>query len=209
MKKSIGFMLSLAILALLGAGCAAFEPSAQAYVAPPLGTTWVTERRDTGSYGSGTTKSPGQRGERAWNGQQMVTFESAAGTILARPDGRWAGILNKDTPVISWDPAAGWDWPLQVGKSWKQSYRMTLHAAKRTVPYTTMQSVDAYEDVTVPAGTFKAFRVSTVDTLGNENVQWFTPELGIFVKQSLKRTVTHSQGAGTREIELISYTRGK
>ena len=56
----------------------------------------------------------------------------------------------------------------------------------------------------MPAGTFKAFRVRTIDDAGNDNVQWFSPDLGIFIKQSLKRTAKHAQGPGTREIELIS-----
>lgn len=202
-------LIATTAAALLAPGCALLEPREERYVAPPLGTTWVTSRRDTGSYGSGTTQLPGRRGERMWKGQQMVTFESPDGVILSHPEGGWTDILNKDTPVISWDPPANWQWPLEVGKSWKSSYRLTIHAAKRTVPFTNMQRVEAYEDVTVPAGTFKAYRISTVDTLGNENVQWLSPQHGIFVKQILKRTPTHAQGAGTREVELVSYTRGK
>jgi len=58
----------------------------------------------------------------------------------------------------------------------------------------------------VPAGTFKAFRVRSTDTLGNDNVVWFAPQLGIFVKQNLRRTDQSAQGAGTRDIELVSQT---
>jgi hypothetical protein len=85
---------------------------------------------------------------------------------------------------------------------------MTIHAANRTIPYVLTQTVEAYEDVMVPAGTFKAFKVSTVTSLGDENLVWFSPELGIFVKQSLKRTGQHAQGPGTREIQLLAYKRG-
>ena len=66
--------------------------------------------------------------------------------------------------------------------------------------------VEAYEDVTVPAGTFKAFKVRTTDTMGNDNVVWFSPELGIFVKQNNRRTAQHAQGPGTRDIELVSQS---
>jgi hypothetical protein len=58
----------------------------------------------------------------------------------------------------------------------------------------------------VPAGTFKAFKVTSSDTLGNENVVWFSPELGLFLKQTLRRTEKHPAGAGTRETELVSQT---
>lgn len=64
--------------------------------------------------------------------------------------------------------------------------------------------VEAYEDVKLPAGTSKTFRVRTSDTLGNENVQWFAPELGLFVKTTMRRTDKHAQGVGTRDAELTA-----
>ena len=54
----------------------------------------------------------------------------------------------------------------------------------------------------------KDFKVSTVNTLGDDNVLWFSPELGIFIKQMNRRTDKHPQGAGTQNIELLSYKRG-
>jgi hypothetical protein len=124
------------------------------------------------------------------------------------PNGSWQGMYSGGKPVITWDPPLNWDWPLEVGRSWTREQRMTIHAANRTIPYVLTQTVEAYEDVTVPAGTFKAFKVSTVTSLGDENLIWFSPELGIFVKQSLKRTGQHAQGPGTREIQLLAYKRG-
>ena len=184
-------------------------PKAERYVAPPLGTSWESAIHDTGSYGSGSQKAPGKRGERMWQGAQIVTFEGAAGTTFAQPDGSWLGVYKGDAPLTTWDPPLHWLWPLEVGKSWTRDQRMTIHAAKRTMAYQVTQRVEAYENVTVPAGTFKTFRVSTSSTLGDENVVWFSPELGIFVKQSNRRTAKHAQGAGTREVELLSYNRGK
>ena len=192
---------------VLSAGCGLMAPKAERYVAPPLGTSWVSARSDTGSYGSGSGKVAGKRGERMWQGAQMITFEGADGTIIASSEGNWHGIYKGDTPIISWDPALSWAWPIEVGKTWTRDQRMTIHAAKRTVAYTATQKVEAYEDVTVPAGTFKAFKISTKTSLGDDNVAWFSPDLGIFIKQSLKRTAAHAQGPGTREIELLSYTR--
>ena len=85
---------------------------------------------------------------------------------------------------------------------------MTNHAAKRTNPYQLTQKVEAIEEVTVPAGTFKTYKISTVNSLGDDNLVWFSPELGIFVKQSNKRTAKHAQGPGTQSSELMSYKRG-
>lgn len=209
-RNPLGLQLAASVLglALFSGGCGLMAPKAERYVAPPVGTNWVSERRDTGSYGSGTVRTQGKRGERMWQGTQVVTFEAPMGTIFAMPSGAWIGIFKGDTPLITWDPPANWDYPLEVGKTWTKSQRMTIHAAKRTMAYQQTQKVEAYENVTVPAGTYKTFKVSTSSTLGDENVVWFSPELGIFVKQSLRRTARHSAGPGTREIELISYNRG-
>lgn len=196
-------------VAMLTAGCGLMAPKAERYFAPSLGTTWETARHDSGSYGAGSVKVTGKRGERAWQGRQLVTFEGAGGTILATADGSWLGVFKGDTPLITWDPPLTWDWPLEVGKTWTREQRATIPAAKRTVSYTLTQKVEAYEDVIVPAGTFKAFKVSTVTSLGDDNLVWLSPEHGIFIKQSLKRTAKHAQGAGAREIEMLSYTPGK
>ena len=189
-------------------GCSLMAPKADHYVAPPLGTTWESMRHDTGSYGAGSANVASRRGERTYHGEQMLTFESPGSAILAKQSGNWVGVFDGDKPLITWDPPLTWEWPLEVGKSWTREQRMTIHAAKATVPYSVTQKVEAYEDVMVPAGTFKTFKVSTVTSLGDESLVWYSPELGIFVKQSLKRTAKSRQGAGTREIELLSYKRG-
>lgn len=194
--------------ALVMTACGLMAPKAERYVAPPVGTTWVTSIQNTGSYGSGSRQSQGRRGERMWEGAPVITFEGAAGTIFARSDGNWLGIFQGDKPVITWDPPAGWQWPLEVGKSWTQSRRVTIHASKTTIPFEITQKVEAYEDVTVPAGTFKAYRISTVNTLGDQNVVWYSPEHGIFLKQMNRRTDKHRQGPGTQNTEVVSYKRG-
>jgi len=63
--------------------------------------------------------------------------------------------------------------------------------------------------VTVPAGTFKAFKISSSDTLGQEQTGWFIPDLGVWGKRSDRRTAKYPAGPGTREIELLSYTKAK
>jgi hypothetical protein len=105
---------------------------------------------------------------------------------------------------VSWNPPIGFEWPLEVGKTWTKSYKATIQASKRIIPFDSTWKVESYEDVTVPAGTFKAFKVSYSDTIGNETVQWMSPELGIFVKRTEKRTTKYPAGPGTRESELIS-----
>ena len=203
-----GWILAAALAAFVTAGCGLMTPKVEQYVPPPLGTSWETSVHTTGSYGSALLRAPGKRGERMHQGAKVVEFQGSAGTIVANPNGDWIGIYRGEQPVITWDPPLHWEWPIEVGKSWTRAQRMTNHVTKRTMSYQVTQKVEAYEDVAVPAGTFKAFKVSTVNTLGDDNVLWFSPELGIFIKQMNRRTDKHPQGAGTQNIELLSYKRG-
>ena len=192
-------------LTLVTAGCAMMAPKAEHYVAPPLGSTWTQVQNSTGSYGSGSTKVSTKRGERTWQGQRYITFEGST-ALLADSDGNWVGIVSGDKPIITWDPPIGWDWPLEVGKSWAKTSSVTIHAAKKTIPFKYTGKVEAYEDVTVQAGTFKAFKISSSNTLGDETTYWFSPELGTNVKLIQERTAQSPSGPGTRETQIASQT---
>jgi hypothetical protein len=91
-----------------------------------------------------------------------------------------------------------------VGKSWTNTFRYTNHQRGRTVNVVGVWRVEAYEDITVPAGTFRVFRVSYRDG-ATDVIHWWSPELGISVKEHHQRTEQHAGGAGTRERELVSH----
>jgi hypothetical protein len=190
------------LLAALLSGCAAMSPGDR-YVPPPVGTTYTSEFRDTGSYGSSRSDVSGQVVAYDWNGATVTGFQAPQSTLIVLPSGAFVGLVGRDGKMMtSWDPPAVWEFPLEVGKGWTKQYKLKLHAQNSELSFETRQVVEAYEEVKVPAGTFKSFRVRTSDTLGNENVQWFAPELGMFVKTVLRRTDKAAQGAGTRETEL-------
>lgn len=201
---SISLLVALAL-----SGCALTTPQAERYVAPTPGSTWVNTRVDTGSYGSSSTQLPMTRGERTWQGAQVITFETPENTLLASSAGAYVAQVKGENVLISWDPPYNLDWPLRVGKASKKSYQMTIHSANRTISYEVEQKIEAYESVTTPAGTFNVFKVSSSDTLGNENIDWISTDLGIFVKRSLRRTAKHAQGSGTRELEVVSISMKK
>ena len=169
------------------------------YKPPAAGSTWVQQTRNSGSYGDGVSESQVRMRRTVWKGQDALAFESAQGTLVER-DAQWLATLAPDgKPAMTWDPPIGWDWPLEVGKSWKRKYSVTIHAQGVTVSGEYTGTVDAFEDVTVPAGTFKAFRVSTSDTLGINDTTWWSPELGIVLKRVLVRTEKNAVGPGRRE----------
>ena len=209
MKSPVSFRLHLATAslaaALVAGGCSMMEPKAERHVGPPLGSTWVQAQRNTGSYGSGAVQVTFKRGERMWQGKLMGTYETPQQVTVFAADGNWVAMLSPDgKPILTYDPPIGYDYPLVVGKTWTKSYRMTVIAKNQVIPFDATYKVEAYEDVTVPAGTFKAFKVVSSTSAGSEDIHWYAPEPGVFVKQSLKRTDKSGYGPGTREVELVS-----
>jgi hypothetical protein len=66
-------------------------------------------------------------------------------------------------------------WPLHVGRSWVQTFTFRDHAEGRSFENEQFWSaVEAYEDVTVPAGTFKAFRI-VHDNQSVRFMNWWEP----------------------------------
>jgi len=201
-------------LALVSGGCATV-PKAEGPFIPPRGSTYTTSQSNTGSYGSGTTQSTMKVTERMWEGKRMTAYVSPTGAVLENFEGKWLGkwetILSPDDkPIMSYDPPMGYDYPLEVGKTWTTSYRVTVHSTKQTILFDMTFNVESYEDVAVPAGTFKAFKISYFDTIGNKGIQWYTPGLGSFPKWVQERTAKYPYGPpGTRQTELISYTIAK
>lgn len=189
---------------LLTAGCAMMAPKVERYVAPADGSSYVIQRSDSGSYGTTNGQVPIKVGRRMMQGSEMVTFQGPGPAVVALPSGNWVGIFAGDKPIMTWNPPIGWEWPLEVGKTWTKKYESTNHMTKRNISYESTQKVEAHEEVTVPAGTFKTFRVSTRTSIGDENVVWFSPDLGIWVKAQMRRSAKHPAGAGTRDDVLAS-----
>jgi hypothetical protein len=67
--------------------------------------------------------------------------------------------------------------------------------------------VESWGDVTVPAGTFKAYKVVWTDSTGDIETRWVGPQQGLAtIKRHVDRPATHPQGAGVLDAELESYS---
>jgi len=196
-------------VALLSGGCA-MAPQANPEFAPP-GSSWTINFRAAGSFGSVSDQRklvvlPNQN----WEGRTVRALEGKNFTTLADPaTGGWIAQVKGTSPIISWDPAIGWEWPLTVGKTWTRNHRAMVHATKQTIDYESKWIVESYGDVTVPAGTFKAFKVTYSDNVGNEIVNWWSPQVQGNAKTRTVRTSKHRAGAGTIDTELVSFSPGK
>jgi len=204
MNASIRLKTALAGAALVTSACALLEPQAERYVPPPVGTVYERDIRQTGSYGKTYREVSKYAGMRQVMGRPMHVHERSTGqSSMLEPEGGWVGQFKGDAPIFTFDPAHGAIYPVKVGKSVSRDVRLTLHGQNRVIPFKASWKVEAYEDVTVPAGTFKAFRVAYEDSAGTQGTWWRDPNNGIFVKWSARRTEKHAAGPGTQEGELL------
>lgn len=179
----------------------------EVYLQPAPGSHFVLDRSESGSYGSrASVDSLNQVIEFVHEGARMVAYESPNGTVVAQPNGSFVGMAGKDGKlVLSWEPPLALGPPLEVGKTWTQQHKAIFHAQDRVLPFERTSTVEAFEEVAVPAGTFKAYRIRHVDTLGYVEVNWLVPELGIFARRLLERTDKHPQGPGRAVLVLKSH----
>jgi hypothetical protein len=213
----VGVLLAVAASA---SPASAEQPSPGTLVWPPMGTTITVERTVSGSYGSaggtfGSAAGPvAWRLERSeWRGLPVVAAASGDGnTPLFEPEtGALIAVLDAARkPLWTYEPPLRWEWPLEVGKAWTSNVRMTEErfASRPVVQLQTEFRVEALEDVTVPAGTFRAFRVTSRNQLGMVSQLWVVPSLGLFAAFAVKgieeRPASALLGAGRREWVLVA-----
>jgi hypothetical protein len=96
------------------------------------------------------------------------------------------------------------DFPLRVGKKWDQATRMKEISTNRPVQYSNTYSVEAFEEITVAAGTFKAFRIRWYSrhpdgTWSGQCDVWWSPDVRNFIKRSVYAQRWFD------DFELVSY----
>lgn len=101
------------------------------------------------------------------------------------------------------------DFPLTVGKQWKRNYNATYIGSNTPVPRTVTYEVKGIEQVTTPAGTFRAFKLESDDRYSGSDYwitnYWYSPETKSILKYQFDATA--GQGSGLqRDIELIKFT---
>lgn len=127
--------------------------------------------------------------------------------------GNFAACLKDEKLLGGFRPHDGrFKWPLQVGNSWRARYQFidkVLHP-DWSGPGWQEFTVVAWEEVTVPAGTFMAYKVARTngdwDTVKKEEyVMWYAPEPHMIVKLVNTRSPGNGYGASEQGWELVSY----
>ncbi len=101
-------------------------------------------------------------------------------------------------------PPEDWQWPIQVGKQWSAivAWIDRTDTQQQTYTLTSVWTVEAYEEVKTPAGTFKAFKVTRREIeSGASQELWYSPEVKSWIKIRGANTAD-----GNYEEELTSFT---
>jgi hypothetical protein len=101
-------------------------------------------------------------------------------------------------------PPEDWQWPIQVGKQWSAivAWIDRTDTQQQTYTLTSVWTVEAYEEVKTPAGTFKAFKVTRREIeSGASQELWYSPEVKSWIRIRGANTAD-----GNYEEELTSFT---
>ena len=200
--------LLMGLIAFL-AGCATTEPPPGAFKAdvgfPSPGTKWVSRTVD--HTGAATTKTLTVLEEGAYEGKPAYRVSDGVNVvILDKATRNWIATLRGEKVRFANSPHDGtFSPPLWVGKSWLASYQYYDYDLGRSFTNVYYRwRVEAYEDITVPAGTFKAFRLEG-NTPYSSTTLWYAPGVKLIVKRVYERGIGHYLGSGKFVTELIEY----
>lgn len=197
-------LLTLFPLLALLAGCGGLGKSR---------TVQIAERPQWTAGDSWTYRGKGRDGTYTITRRVLreATFEGGEAYEVEAGDSRYwytkrLGYLARvtgDRTVRRATPPEDWQWPLQVGKSWSATVTWTDGPAQdRRFVLTGVWTVEAYEDVKTPAGTFKAFKVSRREIESGASQEfWYSSAVRGWVK--VRGTDT---AAGAYEEELTAYS---
>jgi hypothetical protein len=100
------------------------------------------------------------------------------------------------------------DFPLTVGKQWTRDYKGTFVGSNRPVARKVTYEVKSIEQVTTPAGTFRAFKLESDDRGPRDfwtTTYWYSPETRSIVKSMFDGSSAGQYTGLKREIELINF----
>jgi len=97
----------------------------------------------------------------------------------------WIGLFGDGKELETAEPCLQiFKWPLRIGEKWNSRYTLRDFSDRPHGVYLRDSKIDvnirAYEEVRVPAGTFKALRIQA-----GAEIFWYAPSIGWIVKEEL------------------------
>lgn len=193
---------------LLTTGCASTPPIADKMQINPMGTVLTYHRKSSGSLGNFDGPVVWTQTPSTWQGKPVLASGAPQAGVGIHDLNSMATIANltpAGQPVMSFEPPIDYPWPLQVGKTWSAQHTVTLYPSGNQVPLKIDGKVESWGDVTVPAGTYKAFKLVWTVNQSEVESRWVNPAEGLAtIKRHVERSATHPQGAGVLDAELLS-----
>jgi hypothetical protein len=131
---------------------------------------------------------------------------------VVEPDGKTI------TSALPTHPDIGEKWlpfPLTVGKTWKTEVQGPSAERGRITTYNNQFTVLAYEELTVPAGKFKTFKIKHEQENFRSGSRrwgaryfWYAPEVGYYIKRywAVNESVDKYFWQTVRDYELVSIS---
>lgn len=204
---------AIAAFALMSTGCATAPPVAEKMTISPMGTVTTYHRKSSGSLGNFDGQVVWTYAPSTWQGRPVVAFGAPQAGVSLHDPQTFALLATLDSagnPLSAFEPPWDYQWPLAVGKSWTSEHQVRQVASGRVVPVKVEWKVESWGDVTVPAGTFKAFKVVWRTSLGEVETRWVDPYGGLpTIRRHVERPASHPQGVGVLDAELLSHVPPK
>jgi hypothetical protein len=166
------------------------------------GETWLFTVKDGGTFANSTNALNGTY-EVSWAGDKSKVA-SVTGSQKEELEPRPAPLLS----VLTFGPNL--NFPLTVGKQWSRDYKGTYIGGRGTVARKITYEVKGIEQVTTPAGTFRAFKLESDDRAGPRDywttTYWYSPETKSIVKSLFDASAGGQVDGLQREIVLIKFT---
>jgi hypothetical protein len=197
----------------LAAPTAAAIPAARAMIVPKVGDNWVY-KVTTRDYGNVSERRASQT-VRAVTDSEIHFGRDRPGTRYTHD---WNLLYNRGNDGLDrmYEPYVPlFAFPLEPGKTWQGKYRMS-RSDGRIFDHDMSVTAVGWESVTVPAGTFKAMKLTSINwyrrtdpgASGGGRVvvnRWYVPEVKRFVKSESLDMGNNNVVYNDNTWELVSF----
>jgi hypothetical protein len=144
-------------------------PKVERPVWPPPGSTWTVNLKLSGSLGSGVREATFESlGEVDWHGRRVMgNYMRGGAHAYFDAERRIVASVRDGKPIQTYHPyEALYDWPLFAGKSWPSEFQLKIYDRNQTLDLKYAFTVEAFEEVTTPAG-IPGITMVSISTLSN------------------------------------------
>lgn len=200
MRRSV--MLGVCAIAIVFSQTVAFSQDEATKPSYKNGETWLYTLKEGGSTGSSS---------RSLNGTYELSIVDGKLKVAAVNGSEKEDLEPRPAPLIAMLTfGPNLDFPLTVSKQWTRDYKGTYVGSSKPIARKITYEVKGIEQVTTPAGTYRAFKLESDDRAGQRDyfttTYWYSPETRSIVKSKFDGSSGGQHTGLQREIELTKVT---